>query len=68
MAALRRAMSTTNTATRQEVAEGRRRSTRSLSAYNQNNNYEPLKARDTQVIREDRVWTHVFYIPNAKLS
>lgn len=62
VAALRRAVGTTNTGTRQEAAEGRRRSTRSLSAYNQNNNYEPLKTRDTQVFRERHIWKQILYI------
>lgn len=52
-AALRRAISAASAVTRQEAAEGRRRSTRSLSAYNQNsNNYEPAESRDTQVFTQ----------------
>uniref|UniRef100_A0A4W6D866 Scm like with four mbt domains 2 n=1 Tax=Lates calcarifer TaxID=8187 RepID=A0A4W6D866_LATCA len=44
-----RAVSAGNAATSQEVPEGRRRSTRSLSTYNQNNNkYQPPKGQDMQ--------------------
>lgn len=51
-ATLRRAFSAAQPAARQEAAEGRRRSTRSLSAYNQNNSYEPAEGRDMQVLTE----------------
>ncbi|XP_018550468.1 scm-like with four MBT domains protein 2 isoform X1 [Lates calcarifer] len=49
-----RAVSAGNAATSQEVPEGRRRSTRSLSTYNQNNNkYQPPKGQDMQVEEEE---------------
>lgn len=51
---LRRAFSAGNTASSREVPEGRRRSTRSLSAYNQSNKYQPPKGQDMQVQRERR--------------
>lgn len=53
-ATLRRAFSAANTTGSQEVPEGRRRSTRSLSAYNQNNKYQPPKGQDMQVQTERR--------------
>lgn len=46
---LRRAVSLGNAAGSQEVAGDRRRTTRSLSAYNQNNKYQPPKGQDVQV-------------------
>ncbi|XP_029901561.1 scm-like with four MBT domains protein 2 isoform X1 [Myripristis murdjan] len=46
---LRRAVSAGSTTGSQERGEGRRRSTRSLSAYNQNNKYQPPKGQDMQV-------------------
>ena len=46
-AALRRAFSAGNTAGGHEAPEGRRRSTRSLSAHNQK--YQPAKGQDMQV-------------------
>lgn len=49
-ATLRRAISVGNTTGSREVAEGRRRSMRSQSVYNQNNNkYQPPKGQDMQV-------------------
>lgn len=49
-ATLRRAINMGNAMSNQEAAEGRRRSTRSLSAYNQNNNkYQPSKGQEIQV-------------------
>lgn len=51
-ATLRRAFSSTQPVARSEAAEGRRRSTRSLSAYNQNNSYEPAEGQDMQVPTE----------------
>ncbi|XP_070784990.1 scm-like with four MBT domains protein 2 [Enoplosus armatus] len=54
-AALRRAFSVGNTAGSQDAPERRRRSTRSLSAFNQNNNkYQPAKGQDIQVQTERR--------------
>uniref|UniRef100_A0A8C9ZAW4 Scm like with four mbt domains 2 n=1 Tax=Sander lucioperca TaxID=283035 RepID=A0A8C9ZAW4_SANLU len=47
-ATLRRAFSAGNTTGSKEAPEGRRRSTRSLSAYNQNNKYQPPKGQDMQ--------------------
>ncbi|KAG7225540.1 hypothetical protein INR49_004946 [Caranx melampygus] len=54
-ATLRRAVSMGNTtASSQEAPEGRRRSTRSLSAYNQSNSkYQPPKGQDVQVEEEE---------------
>ncbi|TKS90522.1 Scm-like with four MBT domains protein 2 [Collichthys lucidus] len=52
---LRRAFSTGNTASSREVPEGRRRSTRSLSAYNQSNKYQPPKGQDMQVEEEGQL-------------
>ncbi|XP_030005944.1 scm-like with four MBT domains protein 2 isoform X3 [Sphaeramia orbicularis] len=53
-ATLRRAISMGNAMSNQEATEGRRRSTRSLSAYNQNNNkYQPPKGQDVQVEEEE---------------
>lgn len=49
---LRRAFSAGNAAAVQEAPEGRRRSTRSLSAYSQNNKYQPPKGQDMQVQAE----------------
>lgn len=47
---LRRAVSAGSSPVNQEAPGGRRRSTRSLSAYNQNNNkYQPPKEEDMQV-------------------
>ncbi|KAG8005509.1 Scm-like with four MBT domains protein 2 [Nibea albiflora] len=51
---LRRAFSAGNTASSRELPEGRRRSTRSLSAYNQSNKYQPPKGQDMQVQTERR--------------
>lgn len=52
---LRRTFSVGDTTASQEVPERRRRSTRSLSAYNQNNNkYQPPKGQDMQVQTERR--------------
>lgn len=52
-----RAVSAGNAATSQEVPEGRRRSTRSLSTYNQNNNkYQPPKGQDMQVRQVEKYW------------
>ncbi|XP_076015880.1 scm-like with four MBT domains protein 2 isoform X2 [Genypterus blacodes] len=49
-----RRFTTTSTATgSQEAPEGRRRSTRSLSAYSQNNKYEPPKGQEVQVEEEE---------------
>ena len=49
-ATLRRAVSAGQAVGGQEAPEGRRRSTRSLSAYNQNSNkYQPPKRQDMQV-------------------
>ncbi|XP_076578574.1 scm-like with four MBT domains protein 2 isoform X1 [Chaetodon auriga] len=53
-ATLRRAFSAGNAAASQEAPERRRRSTRSLSAYNQNNKYQPSKGQDMQVQTERR--------------
>lgn len=53
-ATLRRAFSAAQPTARQEAAEGRRRSTRSLSAYNQNNSYEPAEGQDMQVPTESQ--------------
>lgn len=50
-ATLRRAFSAGNPTSRQEAPEGRRRSTRSLSAYNQTK-YQPPKGQDIQVQTE----------------
>uniref|UniRef100_UPI0037E90302 scm-like with four MBT domains protein 2 isoform X3 n=1 Tax=Semicossyphus pulcher TaxID=241346 RepID=UPI0037E90302 len=47
-ATLRRAFSAGNTTSSREAPEGRRRSTRSLSAYSQNNKYQPAKGQDMQ--------------------
>ncbi|KAE8281244.1 Scm-like with four MBT domains protein 2 [Larimichthys crocea] len=52
---LRRAFSAGNTASSREVPEGRRRSTRSLSAYNQSNKYQPPKGQDMQVEEEGQL-------------
>uniref|UniRef100_A0A665UYN7 SAM domain-containing protein n=1 Tax=Echeneis naucrates TaxID=173247 RepID=A0A665UYN7_ECHNA len=53
-ATLRRAVSMGNaTAPSQEAPEGRRRSTRSLSAFNQNNKYQPPKGQEMQVEEEE---------------
>ncbi|XP_059182384.1 scm-like with four MBT domains protein 2 isoform X2 [Centropristis striata] len=52
-ATLRRAFSAGSTTGGQEAPEGRRRSTRSLSAYNQNNKYQPPKGQDMQVEEEE---------------
>ncbi|XP_053170067.1 scm-like with four MBT domains protein 2 isoform X1 [Scomber japonicus] len=53
-ATLRRAASAGNAAGSQEAPEGRRRSTRSLSTYNQNNNkYQPPKGQDVQMEEEE---------------
>lgn len=50
-AALRRAVSAGNATGALEAPGSRRRSTRSLSAFNQNNNkYQPPKGQDVQVI------------------
>lgn len=51
-ATLRRAFSAAQPTARQEATEGRRRSTRSLSAYNQNNSYEPAEGQDMKVLTE----------------
>lgn len=48
-ATLRRAFSAGNPTSGQEAPEGRRRSTRSLSAYNQTTKYQPPKGQDIQV-------------------
>lgn len=48
-ATLRRAFSVSNPAAAQEAPEARRRSTRSLSAHNQSNKYQPPKGHDMQV-------------------
>lgn len=49
-ATLRRAISVGNATGSREAAEGRRRSMRSQSLYNQNNNkYQPPKGQDMQV-------------------
>uniref|UniRef100_A0A667Z9B3 Scm like with four mbt domains 2 n=1 Tax=Myripristis murdjan TaxID=586833 RepID=A0A667Z9B3_9TELE len=50
---LRRAVSAGSTTGSQERGEGRRRSTRSLSAYNQNNKYQPPKGQDMQGVEEE---------------
>ncbi|XP_028289220.1 scm-like with four MBT domains protein 2 isoform X2 [Parambassis ranga] len=50
---LRRAVSLGNASGSQEAAGTRRRTTRSLSAYNQNNKYQPPKGQDVQVEEED---------------
>lgn len=50
-ATLRRAFSTGNAASVHEAPEGLRRSTRSLSAYNQNNKYQPPKGHNMQTER-----------------
>ncbi|XP_034382039.1 scm-like with four MBT domains protein 2 isoform X2 [Cyclopterus lumpus] len=42
-----------NAAGSQEAAEGRRRSTRSLAAYNQNHKYQPPQGQDMQVGEEE---------------
>lgn len=53
---LRRTFSVGDTTASQEVPERRRRSTRSLSAYNQNNNkYQPPKGQDMQVEEEGQL-------------
>ncbi|XP_068443062.1 scm-like with four MBT domains protein 2 isoform X2 [Clinocottus analis] len=52
-AALRRTFSAGNAAGSREAGEGRRRSTRSLSAYGQNNKYQPPKGQDMQVEEEE---------------
>lgn len=53
-AALRRATITGHTAGPSQATEGLRRSTRSLSAYNQNNKkYQPPKGQDEQMEEED---------------
>ncbi|KAM7367338.1 hypothetical protein PAMP_015247 [Pampus punctatissimus] len=53
-ATLRRAVSAGNAAGSLEAPESRRRSTRSLSAYNQNNSkYQPPKGQDMQVEEEE---------------
>lgn len=52
-ATLRRAVSAGNTAVSQEAPEGRRRSTRSLSTFSQNNKYQPPKGQDMQVGQVD---------------
>ncbi|XP_074481614.1 scm-like with four MBT domains protein 2 isoform X2 [Sebastes fasciatus] len=49
-----RAFSVGNTTGSHEAPEGRRRSTRSLSAYNQNTKYQPPKGQDMQVQTERR--------------
>uniref|UniRef100_A0A3Q1G8E4 Scm like with four mbt domains 2 n=1 Tax=Acanthochromis polyacanthus TaxID=80966 RepID=A0A3Q1G8E4_9TELE len=51
-ATLRRAVSMGNATGSQEASAGRRRSTRSLSAYNQNK-YQPPKGQDMQVEEEE---------------
>lgn len=51
-ATLRRAFSAGNPTSGQEAPEGRRRSTRSLSAYNQSDKYQPPKGQDMQVQTE----------------
>nr|XP_046235655.1 scm-like with four MBT domains protein 2 isoform X2 [Scatophagus argus] len=51
-ASLRRALSAGPPTGGREALEGRRRSTRSLSAYNQNNKYQPPKGQDMQVQTE----------------
>ncbi|XP_060885630.1 scm-like with four MBT domains protein 2 isoform X1 [Labrus mixtus] len=52
-ATLRRSFSIGNTTSGQEAPEGRRRSTRSLSAYNQDNKYQPATGQDVQVEEEE---------------
>lgn len=52
-ATLRRAFSTSSTTGSQEAPEGRRRSTRSLSACSQNNKYQPPKGQEMQVEEEE---------------
>ncbi|XP_051275811.1 LOW QUALITY PROTEIN: scm-like with four MBT domains protein 2 [Dicentrarchus labrax] len=52
---LRRAFSAGNAAGGKESPEGRRRSTRSLSTYNQNNKYQPAKGQDMQVEEEGQL-------------
>ncbi|XP_075967437.1 scm-like with four MBT domains protein 2 isoform X1 [Anarhichas minor] len=52
-ATLRRTFGAGNAAGSQEAAESRRRSTRSLSAHNQNNKYQPPKGQDMQVEEEE---------------
>ncbi|XP_069581692.1 LOW QUALITY PROTEIN: scm-like with four MBT domains protein 2 [Brachyistius frenatus] len=53
-ATLRRAVSAGNIPAGQEAPGSRRRSTRSLSAYNQSNNkYQPAKGQDVQVEEEE---------------
>ncbi|XP_067346775.1 scm-like with four MBT domains protein 2 isoform X3 [Channa argus] len=49
-ATLRRAVSSGYAASSQDVPEGRRRSTRSLSAYSHGNKYQPTKVQDMQDI------------------
>lgn len=51
-ATLRRCFSSSNPAASQEGQEARRRSTRSLSAYSQNNKYQPPKGQDMQVLTD----------------
>ncbi len=53
-ATLRRAFSVGNTMGNQEAPEGLRRSTRSLSAYNQSSKYQPPKGQDTHQPAERR--------------
>lgn len=52
-ATLRRAFSAGSTTSSQEASESRRRSTRSLSTYNQNSKYQPAKGQDMQVEEEE---------------
>ncbi|KAF3705262.1 Scm-like with four MBT domains protein 2 [Channa argus] len=52
-ATLRRAVSSGYAASSQDVPEGRRRSTRSLSAYSHGNKYQPTKVQDMQVEEEE---------------
>ncbi|XP_054480783.1 scm-like with four MBT domains protein 2 isoform X1 [Anoplopoma fimbria] len=52
-ATLRRAFSAGNATGSQGAAEGRRRSTRSLSTHTQNNKYQPAKGQDMQVEEEE---------------
>uniref|UniRef100_A0A1A7XG62 Scm-like with four mbt domains 2 n=1 Tax=Iconisemion striatum TaxID=60296 RepID=A0A1A7XG62_9TELE len=51
--ALRRALSVGSSTGGQEAPEGRRRSTRSLSAYNQNKKYQPPKGEDVKAEEDD---------------
>lgn len=56
-ASLRRANSASNPKVAQEAPEGRRRSTRSVSAYSQGSKYQPPKDHDMQVKRRHRSCT-----------